>query len=172
MSAPAQPITSERARLHAEHLARQRRIERAAVNRRISISEAREASTAMPVHVVTPEVPVLIDGGNVCEARPRATIDSVKRVVCAEFGITHTDLISPRRLHQVCRPRQAAMLIAARETLSTLHEIGRRLGGRDHTTVLHGVRKMEALIAQDAELAARVARCTARVRGEAGRAMP
>jgi chromosomal replication initiation ATPase DnaA len=169
MTALGQAETSEQARLHAAHLARQRRIARAAVSRRIPITETREAVTVVPVRAVTPEAPVLITGDSVCEVRPRVTIDAVKRVVCAEFGVTHIDLISPRRLRAVARPRQVVMLIASRETLQSLHEIGRHLGGRDHTTVLHGIRTMEALIAGDAELAARVARCTARVRGEAGR---
>lgn len=73
-------VTSEQARLHAAHLARQRRIARAAVSRRIPITETREAVTAVPVRAVTPEAPVLIAG---------VTIEAIKRVVCAEFGVTH-----------------------------------------------------------------------------------
>lgn len=169
MTTLVQAATSQAARLHAEHLARRRRIEGGRAVSRIPIAEACEAVTAVPVHVVRPEARVLVSCDSARELRPRVTIAAIKRAVCAEFGVSHIDLISPRRLRAVYRPRQVAMLIASRETLSSLCEIGRHLGGRDHTTIRHGILRMEALIAGDAELAARVARCTAMARGETGR---
>jgi chromosomal replication initiator protein len=61
--------------------------------------------------------------------------------------------LSSRRTANVVRPRQVAMYLAKILTLRSLPEIGRRFGGRDHTTVLHAVRKIEALAANDSALA-------------------
>ena len=64
--------------------------------------------------------------------------------------------LSSRRTANVVRPRQIAMYLAKTLTLRSLPEIGRRFGGRDHTTVLHAVRKIESLIGQDTSLAAEI----------------
>jgi chromosomal replication initiator protein len=64
------------------------------------------------------------------------------------------DILSPRRARAVARPRQAAMYLAKVLTEYSLPEIGRKFGGRDHTTIIHGVRKIEELMAQDRDLAA------------------
>ena len=61
--------------------------------------------------------------------------------------------MSSRRTANVVRPRQVAMYLAKTLTLRSLPEIGRRFGGRDHTTVLHAVRKIENLVHNDAALA-------------------
>jgi chromosomal replication initiator protein len=61
--------------------------------------------------------------------------------------------LSSRRTANVVRPRQVAMYLAKPLTLRSLPEIGRRFGGRDHTTVLHAVRKIEGLVGDDAMLA-------------------
>ena len=63
------------------------------------------------------------------------------------------DLLSSRRTANVVRPRQVAMYLAKTLTLRSLPEIGRRFGGRDHTTVLHAVRKIENLVGADSSLA-------------------
>ena len=63
------------------------------------------------------------------------------------------DLLSSRRTANVVRPRQVAMYLAKTLTLRSLPEIGRRFGGRDHTTVLHAVRKIETLAGNDSALA-------------------
>ena len=63
---------------------------------------------------------------------------------------------SPRRAREVARPRQIAMYLAKQLTQRSLPEIGRRFGGRDHTTVIHAVRRIEELRAADAELDADV----------------
>jgi chromosomal replication initiator protein len=65
-------------------------------------------------------------------------------------------LLSSRRTANVVRPRQIAMYLAKTLTLRSLPEIGRRFGGRDHTTVLHAVRKIESLIGTDNGLAAEI----------------
>lgn len=169
MTASARTITSEAARQHAAHLARRRRMQAPLppAVQRIVIAEAPEADTSVVVRTVTPEPPVLI--GELRAPRGRVTLAAVKRVVCAEFGITAAELESHQRGRRVVVPRQAAMLIASRETTATLCEIGRRLGGRDHTTVMHGIARMKQLIGRDAELARRIARCTALLRAGAGR---
>ena len=65
------------------------------------------------------------------------------------FGIRLTDMHSARRARQVARPRQIAMYLCKRLTQRSLPEIGRKFGGRDHTTVMHAVRKIEELMDQD-----------------------
>ena len=68
------------------------------------------------------------------------------------FGLKQADLISERRNRSVARPRQAAMWLAKQLTTRSLPDIGRRFGGRDHTTVLHAVRRIEELKATDGQL--------------------
>jgi chromosomal replication initiator protein len=70
--------------------------------------------------------------------------------------VSRSDLLSARRTANVVRPRQIAMYLAKTLTLRSLPEIGRRFGGRDHTTVLHAVRKIESLIGNDTTLAAEI----------------
>jgi chromosomal replication initiator protein len=67
--------------------------------------------------------------------------------------VSRADLLSSRRTANVVRPRQVAMYLAKILTLRSLPEIGRRFGGRDHTTVLHAVRKIETLAGNDSALA-------------------
>ena len=70
-------------------------------------------------------------------------------MVARQYNVSRSDLLSSRRTANVVRPRQVAMYLAKTLTLRSLPEIGRRFGGRDHTTVLHAVRKIEALVAKD-----------------------
>ncbi|WP_456705579.1 helix-turn-helix domain-containing protein [Bradyrhizobium sp. USDA 4452] len=86
-------------------------------------------------------------------------VEAVQRAVLQEFPtITMADLKSARRTALVVRARQLAMYLAKRVTSKSLPEIGRRFGGRDHTTVLHAVRKIEAKSQKDAGLAEQIAR--------------
>ena len=64
-----------------------------------------------------------------------------------------SDLIGPKRVRSYARPRQVAMYLAKSLTARSLPEIGRRFGGRDHTTVIHGVRRIEELKTQDGQIA-------------------
>ena len=70
-----------------------------------------------------------------------------------QYNVSRADLLSSRRTANVVRPRQIAMYLAKTLTLRSLPEIGRRFGGRDHTTVLHAVRKIENLVGNDNVLA-------------------
>jgi chromosomal replication initiator protein len=83
----------------------------------------------------------------------RVRIEDIQRVVARQYNVSRSDLLSSRRTANVVRPRQVAMYLAKVLTLRSLPEIGRRFGGRDHTTVLHAVRKIEALAGHDAALA-------------------
>jgi chromosomal replication initiator protein len=83
----------------------------------------------------------------------RVKIEDIQRAVARQYNVSRSDLLSSRRTANVVRPRQIAMYLAKTLTLRSLPEIGRRFGGRDHTTVLHAVRKIETLVGNDAALA-------------------
>jgi chromosomal replication initiator protein len=83
----------------------------------------------------------------------RVKIEDIQRVVARRYNVSRSDLLSSRRTANVVRPRQIAMYLAKLLTLRSLPEIGRRFGGRDHTTVLHAVRKIESLVGNDPALA-------------------
>jgi len=83
----------------------------------------------------------------------RITIDEIQRKVAEHFNIRMSDMHSARRARQVARPRQIAMYLAKQLTARSLPEIGRKFGGRDHTTVMHAVRKIEELSNDDAAFA-------------------
>ncbi|WP_371346055.1 chromosomal replication initiator protein DnaA [Ancylobacter sp. IITR112] len=97
-------------------------------------------------------------------APPPVRVDSVIRAVARHYKVTPADILSQRRTANVVKPRQIAMYLAKTLTLRSLPEVGRRFAGRDHTTVLYAVRKIERLIAADAALAAEVAGLTAAIR--------
>lgn len=82
----------------------------------------------------------------------KLTIDEIQRRVADHYALKLNDMISPRRAREVARPRQVAMYLAKMLTPRSLPEIGRRFGGRDHTTVMHAVKRIEELRATDHEL--------------------
>ncbi|MDO9363183.1 MAG: chromosomal replication initiator protein DnaA [Sphingopyxis sp.] len=94
---------------------------------------------------------------NVRTARPRITIDEIQRAVCAHYRLDKSEMSSKRRVRAVARPRQVAMYLAKELTPRSYPEIGRRFGGRDHSTVIHAVRTVEALRVADSELDAEIA---------------
>ncbi len=79
----------------------------------------------------------------------RVTIEEIQKRVAEHFNIRVADMHSARRARAVARPRQVAMYLSKQLTARSLPEIGRRFGGRDHTTVMHAVRKVEELISLD-----------------------
>lgn len=83
----------------------------------------------------------------------RVKIEDIQRVVSKHYNVTKADLLSARRTRTIVRPRQIAMYLAKVMTPRSLPEIGRRFGNRDHTTVLHAVRKIEELAKGDHALA-------------------
>ncbi len=82
----------------------------------------------------------------------RVKIEDIQRVVARQYNVSRSDLLSSRRTANVVRPRPVAMYLAKTLTLRSLPEIGRRVGARDHTTVLHAVRKIEGLVSNDMTL--------------------
>ena len=82
----------------------------------------------------------------------RVKIEDIQKLVASHYSVTRADILSSRRTAVVVKPRQVAMYLSKILTLRSLPEIGRRFGGRDHTTVLHAVRKIEGLSASDSAL--------------------
>jgi chromosomal replication initiator protein len=95
----------------------------------------------------------------------RVTVDDIQKAAAEHFGLKQADLISERRNRAIARPRQAAMWLAKQLTTRSLPDIGRRFGGRDHTTVLHAVRRIDELRAGDAQLARDLEALTRKLRG-------
>jgi len=95
------------------------------------------------------------------------SIAAVQKVVAQHFGVSVVDMRSARRTASVVVPRQVAMCLAKRLTLRSLPEIGRRFGGRDHTTVLHAVRKFDGLEREQPGVAVLLADLAARIEQEA-----
>ncbi len=89
-------------------------------------------------------------------SRRRVTIEEIQKRVSDHFKIRQAEMISARRARAVARPRQIAMYLAKQLTPRSLPEIGRRFGGRDHTTVIHAVKQIEKLRAADSEIDADV----------------
>ncbi|MGY6632484.1 MAG: chromosomal replication initiator protein DnaA [Alkalilacustris sp.] len=83
----------------------------------------------------------------------RVTIEEIQRKVAEHYNIRLSDMIGPKRVRTLARPRQVAMYLSKELTARSLPDIGRRFGGRDHTTIIHGVRKVEELMANDPQLA-------------------
>jgi len=95
----------------------------------------------------------------------RVTVDEIQKVTSEHYGLKQADLISAGRARALARPRQAAMWLAKQLTTRSLPDIGRRFGGRDHTTVLHAVRRIDELRAADPQLARDLETLTRKLRG-------
>jgi len=83
----------------------------------------------------------------------KITVEEIQRKVSEHYNIRLSDMIGPKRVRTYARPRQVAMYLAKQLTSRSLPEIGRRFGGRDHTTVMHGVKRIEDLKVQDGQVA-------------------
>lgn len=77
--------------------------------------------------------------------KPKVTATQIIKVVARHFNTTPRDILSSRRTAQVVRPRQIIMYLAREHTNLSLPQIGRQLGGKDHTTILHGITKITSL---------------------------
>jgi chromosomal replication initiator protein len=117
-----------------------------AVNRLL----AHATLTGAPVTVETAEIAIR-DLVRTREPK-RVKIEEIQKLVATHYNVSRADILSSRRTATVVRPRQIAMFLAKVLTLRSLPEIGRRFGGRDHTTVLHAVRKIEGLAGTDKAL--------------------
>lgn len=95
------------------------------------------------------------------------TIDTICREICKYYGLSKSEFLSHRRSREVVRPRQVAMYLANQLTRMSYPKIGRRIGNRDHTTVMHAVKLISRLMLMDWELAYDVAVLFELVTGEA-----
>jgi hypothetical protein len=100
-------------------------------------------NTPEPVEVI-PEKPIV----------SRVTVRQIIDLVCPRYCVTPIDLVSHRRSQKVCLPRQVVMWLARHLTTLSMPAIGRLLGDRDHTTILSGIRKIDALRETDIQLQA------------------
>ena len=82
----------------------------------------------------------------------KISVEEIQRQVADHYNIRLSDMIGPKRLRAFARPRQVAMYLCKQMTSRSLPEIGRRFGGRDHTTVMHGVKRIDELQLQDAQI--------------------
>lgn len=82
----------------------------------------------------------------------KVSIEEIQRKVAEHYNVRLSDMIGPKRLRTIARPRQVAMYLSKQLTTRSLPEIGRRFGGRDHTTIMHGIRKIEELLVADSQL--------------------
>jgi chromosomal replication initiator protein len=90
------------------------------------------------------------------QRRAATTATDILRAVCAEFDIAEKDLLGRQRKREIVRPRHVAMYLLREQTESSLVEIGRTMGGRDHTTVLHGVERIEKDLETDTQLRSKI----------------
>jgi chromosomal replication initiator protein len=97
--------------------------------------------------------------------KPMLTVRAIQAVVAKHFDIRLQEMTSARRSREVARPRQIAMYLCRQFTPRSLPEIGRLFGNRDHTTVMHGIRKVLELNASDIEFAIDLERLTLRLEG-------
>jgi chromosomal replication initiator protein len=118
-----------------------------AVNRLLALSTLNGA----PISVASAERAIR-DLVNTSEPK-RVKIDDIQKLVATHYNVSRADLLSARRNADVVLPRQIAMYLSKILTPRSLPEIGRRFGNRDHTTVIHAVRKIEGLVARDNSLA-------------------
>lgn len=80
------------------------------------------------------------------------TVRDIETAVCARFKLTKAELRSPARIRKISRPRQIAMFLARELTPASYPQIGRVLGGREHTTIMHGRKRIAALMRESNEI--------------------
>ena len=118
-----------------------------AVNRLVAHNQL----TSLPINIKMAES-ALRDLLRARESR-RPKIEDIQRVVSQHYGVSRQDLVSARRTRTIVQPRQIAMYLSKTLTPRSLPEIGRRFGNRDHTTVLHAVRKIDGMIEKEPQVA-------------------
>ena len=142
---PGTRVPADVLELLAQRLSNSVRELEGALNRLIAYAQLTEARIDMDFALET--LGEVLRG-----AQKRVTIDEIQRAVSAYFDLKPLDLVSARRARVVARPRQIAMYLAKRLTTRSLPEIGRKFGGRDHSTVIHAVRRIEELRGQDGDI--------------------
>ncbi len=128
----------------------------------IGATKLKSASAVTPATMPEPAQDVFWIGD---EWRDRPSIPMIQRAVAAEFGLSVDEMLASRRNREVLVPRYIAMHLAKKLTINSLPEIGRRFAGRDHTTVLNALRKIDERLVQDADMRLRVDRLRASICG-------
>jgi chromosomal replication initiator protein len=95
------------------------------------------------------------------------SVNIIKRVIATRYNLKIGAMDTPKRTRNVARPRQIAMYLARKMTTRSLPDIGRRFGGRHHTTVLHAQRQIESLMALDVEFMKEITTAEDAIRAEA-----
>ena len=80
------------------------------------------------------------------------SVESIQNIVASYFNLNIQEMLSPRRSRSLARPRQIAMYLAKQYTTNSLPDIGRKFSNRDHTTVIHAVKKIDELLKKDDEI--------------------
>lgn len=131
--------------------------ERAAVNRKIEAAAAAAAAARARASTEAQRAARKRYGFDADDTPTLPTIAEIIRACAKFYGVEPVDVISARRTAVVMRPRHVAMYLARKMTLHSLPEIGRRMGGKDHTTVLHGFHKIAAAVKSSPKLAHEIA---------------
>ena len=124
-----------------------------------NVREMEGALNRLVAHATLVGTPITVETAQVVlqdllkTSNKKITIEEIQKKVAEHFNIRLTDMHSPRRSRSVARPRQIAMYLAKSITSRSLPEIGRKFGGRDHTTVMHAVKTIENLSKSDGQLA-------------------
>jgi Bacterial dnaA protein helix-turn-helix len=171
-----EPITDEARRQDAVWRAARARMKAAEVSQRsdlvkpppvvhVEITEAQPEAIDVSVNVSIPPT-VFVSFKDSDRTAFAIKIDDIQRESSRLYGVSRVDLLSARRTANVVRPRQVAMYLAKTLTLRSLPEIGQKFGNRDHTTVLHAVRKIEALRKKNKQLDDEIEHLMAILRGE------
>ena len=92
-------------------------------------------------------------------------MDEIQKAVASHFGVTPADICSKRRTQSVVRPRHVAMYLSKTLTTRSLPDIGRRFGGRDHSTVIHAVNKVTSMMESGDPIADEIDRLTRDLQG-------
>ena len=146
-------------------LARERRARiAAAAKREAPIAVVAEpAPVAPPVEDEPTPRPPMPTWREMMSGRPEPTVLAIQAAVADDFGMTLNDMVMHRRVFQIVLARHVAMYLCHVLTRNSSVAIAQRFDGRDHTTVLHAVRRIKRLIQTDADLAARIERIRARL---------
>ncbi len=138
-------IAPEALEFLAERVSQSVRVLEGALNRVVNFAE--HTSRTVDVAIVQEALSELLR-----DSERVLSVDDVQQKVAGFYNLRMTDMVSARRTREVVRPRQVAMYLAKQLTLRSLPQIGRKFGKRDHTTVIHAVRKIEELRRQDPQL--------------------
>lgn len=152
---PRAAATPSQLRWADEHKARQSRFVRRSLNVPAftpADKTVRPDSVPAPKQEATPKGPWFWIVCEIDAVGQRPRVDEIILAVCRYYDVARDELISPRRTASIVLPRHVIMYLARKMTLQSLPEIGRRLGDRDHTTILHGIRRITKLRETDSSL--------------------